>query len=337
MKPKLRVAMAGAGFASGLHLAGWKRIVSAEVVAICDPNAEKAAARAREFGVASIFRDAAAMLDEVKPDAIDIVAPMDVHAALCLLAADRSIDILCQKPLAPSLEEARDLARVIDGRVRLMVHENWRFRAQYRHIKRWLDAGYLGTPVSCVMQTRSSGLLQNEHGVRPQFERQPFFAQLERLLIGELLIHHLDVLRWLLGPLRVVATRTGRFCPVVRGEDQAVILLEGQKRWALLDGSLVVPGAPPTPSDRLELIGTRGTALFEGNSVRLRGVQDEYIPLDLAAGYADSYAAAIAHFAACLSSGAAFETDVPDNLHTLALVEDAYGLARPLVSCSVDS
>ena len=58
MKNALRVAVAGAGFAGGLHLAGWKRVPNAEVVAICDPAIEKAEARAREFGVASVFRDA---------------------------------------------------------------------------------------------------------------------------------------------------------------------------------------------------------------------------------------------------------------------------------------
>ncbi len=330
MTPTLRVAMAGAGFASGLHLAGWKRVANAEVVAICDPSQEKAAQRAREFGVDSVFHDAAAMLAEVKPDALDVVAPMHVHVPLCLLAADRGVHILCQKPLAPSLAEAKDLSRAVHGKVRLMVHENWRFRAHYRLLRSWLDAGVLGEPVSAVMQVHSSGLLENEAGVLPQLVRQPFFAQLERLLIGELLIHHLDVLRWLLGPLRVAAVRTGRLCAQVKGEDHAVILLEGRGRWALLDGNLATAGAPPTPSDRLELVGTKGTALFENTTLRLHGEREETVEFDLAAGYGDSYGAAIAHFASALASGAAFETDVDENLHTLALVEDAYTTARPL-------
>lgn len=330
MKSKLRVAMAGAGFASGLHLAGWKRVANAEVVAICDPSEEKAAARANEFGIGAVFQDAATMLTDVKPDAIDIAASMHAHVPLCLLAADKGVHILCQKPLAPSYAEARELARAIHGRVRLMVHENWRFRPQYRHVKSWLDAGALGTPVSCVMQAHGSGLLRNERGEWPQLERQPFFAQLERLLIGEVLVHHLDVLRWLLGPLRVVTTRTGQLCPAVRGEDHAVILLEGGNCWALLDGNYVVPGAPPTMADRLELIGSKGSALFAGNLLRLQGEREELITLDLVTGYGDSYAAAIAHFAAAFLSGAAFETDAQDNLHTLALVEHAYALARPL-------
>ena len=68
----------------------------------------------------------------------------------------------------------------------------------------------------------------------------------------------------------------------------------------MLEGNLAAPGALPTLSDRLELIGTKGSALFEANTVRLNGRREESIELDLAAGYGDSYAAAIAHFAAAL-------------------------------------
>jgi len=198
MKPKLRVAVAGAGFASGLHLSGWKRLQNAEVVAICDPSEDKARARAQEFGVREVFSDCETMLATVAPDAIDIVAPMAAHVPLCHLAAQRGVHILCQKPLAPSAAEAVALARALEGRVRLMVHENWRFRAQYRQVKRWLDAGELGDAVSCSMQVRASGLLANIDGIRPQVMRQPFCATLDRYMIGEVLIHHLDVLRWLL-------------------------------------------------------------------------------------------------------------------------------------------
>jgi D-apiose dehydrogenase len=329
MNRRLRVAMAGAGFASALHLAGWARLRDAEVVAICDPDASRASERAGRFGIPEVYRDAATMLDATKPDALDIAAPLASHVPLCLLAADRGIDVLCQKPLAPSLEAARALARAVDGRIRLMVHENWRFRAEYRQIKQWLDAGHLGEPVSCTLQVRASGLLADGQGVLPQLVRQPFCATLERFLIGEVLIHHLDVLRWLLGPLRVVAARIGRQCPAVRGEDAAAILLEGQGRWACLDGSFVVPGASPTPTDRLELIGARGTAQFDGETVRLAGARQEANRIDTVAGYGDSYAAVIAHFAAALASGGAFETDLQDNLQTLALVEEAYRLALP--------
>ena len=202
MNARLRIAMAGAGFASGLHLAGWKRLDNAEVVAICDPRRGESSGACARVRRRRGVRRRRAMLDAVKPGCDRYRGADGTRTFRCAMSPrNEAFDILCQKPLAPSLDRRASLAHAVDGKVRLMVHENWRFRAQYRHIKRWLDGGKLGAPVSCVMQMRSSGLVENEHGVRPQLVRQPFFAQLERLLIGEVLIHQLDVLRWLLGPL----------------------------------------------------------------------------------------------------------------------------------------
>ncbi len=320
----LRVAVAGAGWVSVHHLAAWRTLPEVDVVAICDPDTARAAARAAEFGIALTFTDAAEMLERTRPDALDIAAPVEAHAGLCRLAAERGVHILCQKPLASTLEEARAIVAAVGGRVRLMVHENWRFRPQYRQIRRWLEDGELGEPVSCAMRVRASGLLPDTQGRLPQLERQPFFAVLERLVIGEVLIHHLDVVRWLMGPLDVVMARAGRLCPAVRGEDHALIVLAGNGRWAVVDGSLVTAGGPGKSADAFELLGTRGTAVLEGTVVRLHGSREECIRLDLDAAYRASYAGAIGHFAEALHSGAQFETGPDDNLQTLVLVEHAY-------------
>ena len=302
----------------------------ADVVAICDPDERKAHARAHEFAIGNVFTDVAHMLDSMRPDALDIVSPMGTHVALCLQAAERGIDVICQKPLAPTLAEAKVLASEVHGRIRLMVHENWRFRAYYRRIKQWLVDELIGETVACTMQVRSSGLVAGEDGRRPQLVRQPFCAELSRFIINETLIHHLDVMRWLAGPLTVAAARIGYGCSAIRGEDRAVILLDGKGCWAMLDGNASVPGLAPTVADRLEITGSRGTIKFEGSEAVLAGTQCVCESFDLAAVYADSYAAALRHFAACLVSQSPFETDVTDNLHTLALVEDAYACARVL-------
>lgn len=320
----MRVAIAGAGFASGLHLAGWSRLPAVEIVAICDPDREKAQARAREFGIRAVFDDARPMLDASEPDALDVAAPLDAHVSLCGLAADRRVHVLCQKPLAPTLREAVELADAVQGRIRLMVHENWRFRAHYRAIKQWLDAGLVGRPVQAAMKVRSSALVADESGRLPLLSRQPSLGRLRRFMIGEVLVHHLDVLRWLLGPLDVVAARTERLCDAIDGESAASIALEGDGVRVTLDGDFSVRGAPPTPVDELEIAGTDGVASFKGTVARVTGAHERSETFDLDAGYADSYAAAIAHFADALTMDRPFETDVRDNLSTLALVEAAY-------------
>lgn len=323
----MRVAIAGAGFASGLHLAGWSRLSDVQIVAICDPDREQARARAREFGIPAVFDDARRMLDASEPDALDVAAPLDAHVPLCRLAADRRVHVLCQKPLAATLREAVELADAVEGRIRLMVHENWRFRAHYRAIRQWLDEGLVGRPVQAAMKVRSSSLVADASGRLPLLARQPSLGRLRRLMIGEVLVHHLDVLRWLLGPLGVVAARTQRRCDAIEGESAASVALEGDGVQVTLDGDFSVRGAPPTPVDELEIAGTNGIMSFNGNIARVTGAHERSQAFDLVAGYADSYAAAIAHFADALATGGPFETDVRDNLATLALVEAAYAKA----------
>ena len=61
----------------------------------------------------------------------------------------------------------------------------------------------------------TSGMLPDADGRRPALERQPFMQHEERLMIAEVLIHHLDVMRFLCGELRVVAARTAHTVPDV--------------------------------------------------------------------------------------------------------------------------
>jgi len=208
------------------------------------------------------------------------------------------------------------------------VHENWRFRPWYRELKRWVAAGDLGRILSARMSETSSGLLPDEAGRRPALERQPFLAGEARLMVAEVLIHQLDMLRWLLGPLRVLAARTAATLPDIRGETLAAILLEtAAGAPVFLGGTMAAPGRPPRGQDDLELIGERASATLVGAELRRLGPQPLATSFDFAAGYQASFDAAIAHFVDGLRSGAAFETDVADNIETLRLVEDAYRAA----------
>lgn len=324
---RLRVALAGAGWVSAHHLAGWRRLSGVEIVAICDPDRARAEAAARQWGISGVYTDPARMLDEAHPDALDIAASVQAHAALCRLAADRGVDVLCQKPLCATLSEARETVHALAGRVRLMVHENWRFRPHYRRIKAWIDEGAVGRPVSCRFVVRASGLLPDASGRIAQLDRQAFFAKLPRLLIGEVLVHHLDVARWLLGSLDLAAARTARTSAAVVGEDSALLLLYGPECWATIDGNLAFPGASSKASDEFELVGRDGVITFAGATAELHGRTSERVTFDPEASYLDSYAGAIAHFVHALRSSTRFEITGEDHLGTLALVEAAYEAA----------
>ncbi|HMR34377.1 MAG TPA: Gfo/Idh/MocA family oxidoreductase [Geminicoccaceae bacterium] len=232
---------------------------------------------------------------------------------------------MCQKPLTPTLGEADALLRAVGGRARLMVHENWRFRPWYREARRWIADGGIGEVQLARMSNLSSSMLPDEQGVRRALARQPFTANEHRLMIAEGLIHHLDVMRYLCGPLRVVAARTHRSLADIRGETFAAVFLETSAgRPVEVTGSNAAPGYPARSGDRLEIVGTRASLTFEDGRLQLLGPERRQALFDVEAGYQHSFDAAIGHFVACLRSGAPFETDAVDNLETLRLVEHAY-------------
>lgn len=326
-EPKpLRVAMAGAGMISWHHLLAWKKLGHrVSLVAVCDPDPVRARKRADEFGIPHTYCDAHALFAEQAIDALDVASPRETHAALVEAAAAHGIPILCQKPLTPTLAEADALVAAVAGKARLMVHENWRFRPWYRLARQWIDAGALGDLLLGRMTLITSGMLADASGQRPAFVRQPFMAGEHRLMVAEVLIHHLDTMRYLCGPLRVVAARTLHSLQVAKGETFASILLETAAGRAVeVTGTMAAPGFPPRASDRLELIGSKASLVFDDFQLRLLGDAPRHAPFDGSEGYQASFDAVIAHFVDCLRTGAEFETHPGDNLETMRLVEHAY-------------
>jgi len=338
MKPKpLKVALAGAGMISWYHLVGWRNLGErVRLVAVCDPDADKGARRAAEFSIPHVYRDADPMFAAETIDALDVISPRRTHAGWVDAAAARGIDVLCQKPLTPTLAESEALVRRVDGKSRLMAHENWRFRPWYRELKQWIVAGELGDLVLARMATFTSGLLPDASGRRPLLEREPYTQHEERLMIAEVLIHHLDVMRFLCGELRVVAARGARTVSDVVGETVAAIFLETASGAPIeVTGTMAAGGYPSRPPDHLEVIGTRASATFADSELRLHGANPRSQRYDSDAGYQASFDGVIAHFVDCLETGTPFETGPIDNLETLRLVEHAYwaaGLQRPRAS-----
>ncbi|HEY3178948.1 MAG TPA: Gfo/Idh/MocA family oxidoreductase [Casimicrobiaceae bacterium] len=320
--------MIGAGWVTQHHLISWNgERPRAKVVAIADPIVSRAQERAREFDIAQTFSDTATLLANADVDALDVATPRGAHAEPVLLAAERGIPVLCQKPIAPTLAQAETLVAQVGQRTRLMIHENWRFRRYYREARRWLDDGVAGDIKQARMTLLSSGLVPDVNGKCPALERQPFLRTLDRMLVMEVLIHHLDTLRFLLGPLCVSAAHIGQMSPELIGEDNAMVLLRtSEGAPVLLHGNMAAHGHPPVFVDRMELLGDRGTINLSDGRLTAIGRIPRDVQFDLAACYQASYDAAIGHFVDALLSGAPFETGADDNLETIRLVERIYAL-----------
>lgn len=318
--------MIGAGMISAYHLRAWSKLDGARVIAIVDPHEGRCTARAREFGIPSHYRSVEAMLERERVDAVDIASPRETHGPVLRYAVERGLAALCQKPLVPSFDEAEALMSQLPPGARVMVNQNFRFRPYYRQMVAWIREGRLGAISGLTVNTRSSGLLRDAHGRYPYIERQPFVRREQRLMIEEVLIHRLDVARWLCGPLEVVAAQTCHNHPELVGESEAGILLASRDTGApvVVDGNFASHGYPELSHDRVEIAGERGRVLLERDVLRLFGERPEEQVFVHAEAYQQSFDATIAHFVACLHNGEAFLTPPEDNLETLRLVEDAY-------------
>lgn len=324
-----RIGLAGAGWVTEHHLDAYETLKDrARVAAVADPDRAATEARAERYGIPAVYESVAAMLDEAELDAVDVAAPREHHASICRAAADRGLAILCQKPLAPTLEEARELVADVGERVPFMVHENWRFRPHYRQTAEWIREGRIGEVRSVVLMALTSGLVPDADGRLPALVRQPMMAGLARMLLMEVMIHHVDTLRFLLGPLTLRGAKLGKTRAELVGEDRAMLFLVGEGGAAVsLVGDFVAHGYPSQQLDRLQILGSEGSIFLDGDQLRLVGRDGEdavRLTLDLAANYKASYRGAISHFLDRLDDDGPFETAPADNLRTLEIVEEAY-------------
>lgn len=323
----LQAALIGAGMISLYHLRAWQA-AGVPVVAVCDLDRSKAQARAKEFGIPRVYDNPRAMFADGGFALVDIAASVAGHAPLTRMAADHGVHVMLQKPMTETVAQAEALVGDVGERVRFMVHENYRFRAHYMTVRQWIEEGRIGRPRHAAIAVRGSGLCSRDGAEPFLVERQPYLKGFRRNLVFETMIHHLDVLRLLVGPLTVVAAGLNRLADGLPGEDTAVVLLSGPDGLiATADGCICAPGYPPLHGDRLEIVGTRATVVMDYDRVFLVGQEDAAVEVDLLGRYQECFDHAVGDFVRGVRDGSTFETDRLDNLETLRLMESVYDAA----------
>ncbi|MDR8389698.1 Gfo/Idh/MocA family oxidoreductase [Aliifodinibius sp. S!AR15-10] len=213
----------GAGYFSQYHYEAWDRIDNVKIEAICDLDKDKAECVAEEWDIPNVYEDAREMLEKEKPDFVDIITPPSNHFELIKLAADLDSAIICQKPLAPTYEEALSIVEYTRKReVRFMVHENWRFQPWYRKIKAMVDLGEIGDQLHFLNFRMRTG---DGWTADAYMDRQPYFRNMPRLLIYETGIHFIDTYRYLAGEVSSVYARLKKFNKEIKGEDAGIVHL----------------------------------------------------------------------------------------------------------------
>lgn len=313
----LRGAVIGCGFFAQFHLEAWRRIDGVEIVAACDPNIERARAAA-----ARAYQSWDEMLAVEALDFVDIATRPDTHLPLVEQAAAAGLAIICQKPMAPTLEEAKRMAEVArQAGVRLMIHENWRWQPWYRVVRERLAEGDIGQPVTYRFRIRR----RDGHGHAP-YSSQPYFRDMPRLLIFETLVHPIDTARFLFGEIQSITAITRRLNLVVKGEDFAQLLTAHTSGLGgIIDGHRFLDLASDSPPlGDAEVEGEFGVLSVTASGDVLRN-QKVIWRNEVHQGYrGDSVHATQQHFIDCLRARQPFETGASEYLKTYAAVEAAY-------------
>ncbi|HEV7214591.1 MAG TPA: Gfo/Idh/MocA family oxidoreductase [Chloroflexota bacterium] len=328
---RLRVGLIGCGFISARHGPAWLASPDAELVAVCDQELPKAERRAAEWGVSGIYADAEQMLDRERLDAVDIATRPGTHTLLVGMAAARGVQILCQKPLAPTLEEAAAMVATCDqAGVRFMVNEMWRYLPPMAAMGRLIRAGALG-PVHYLRFVWGRQALRTPHQV---FSDQPYFAAMPKLIVYEAMIHTIDAARSLAGDIETVYARLARVSSGIRGEDMALVVL-GHAGGATSshDASWVTPGgAPGEAAYAWRVEGGDATLDYSSGTGELRLIDAkearvlEHYP-DWATPHQQAFTACIGHFAHAVRCDEPFWSPARDNLRTLAAALASYDSA----------
>lgn len=328
----LRGVAVGAGYFSNFQYEAWNRIPEVQITALCNRNQERAKETAQRHQIPTtyLWENFDVMLEREKPNFIDIITPPETHLELVRTAASKGIDIICQKPLAPGMEECKTIVQVArDAGVRLIVHENWRWQPWYREIKRQLDSGAIGKLFSISIRMRMGDGWQSD----AYLARQPFFRNYPRLLIYETGVHFLDVFRFLGGEIDTIYARLQKRNPDIAGEDAGQIIA-GFKHG----GSAILDASRYNEFDTEDPRYTFGTTRIDGSKGQIELDTEGNLTLKLLGeasrkihyahsrrGFAgDCVYAFQRQFTDRMLDGGAFENTGDDYLKTVRLVEACY-------------
>jgi predicted dehydrogenase len=282
-----------------------------------------------------LYADYREMFDKEQPDFVDVITPPPSHAAICAEAAQRGIHIICQKALAPTFEEAKQIvSNAARAGVRFMVHENFRFQPWHRQIKRLLDAGDVGDRLFSLAFRSRMGDGWGENAYIP---RQPYFREYSRLLVFENGVHFIDTYRFLAGEISRVTAWHRRLNPVIKGEDCALVVFEFADgvigEWDANRYNETTARNPRYTFGEFLIDGSAGSIRLAADSrltLQRLGEKEIEIPYSRADVNfcGDGVYFAQRHFIDRLLDGQPFETSGEEYLKTLAVQEAVYQSAE---------
>ncbi|HYC24162.1 MAG TPA: Gfo/Idh/MocA family oxidoreductase [Candidatus Bathyarchaeia archaeon] len=205
MSSKIPIGIIGTGFAVRVQIPGFLESGDFDVVAVVSGKEKRAREVAERFGIRHALTDYRAMLALPDVEAVSVVSSPDLHLPMVLDALAAGKHVLCEKPLARDLAEARAMAQAAETaraarRVAMIDHE-FRWQPARARMKELVDEGFLGTPYT-LSAVSYVGLFADPE--RPTYswwqERERGAGWLRNS--GS---HVIDALRWWFGEIEAVA------------------------------------------------------------------------------------------------------------------------------------
>jgi len=261
---RVKIGIIGSQFIAAVHAESFSKARNCEVIAVASPNQERVEKFAQTHGIPRSFMNYREMLGLAEIDVVSLALPNDLHLQATLSAAAAGKHVICEKPIARTLDEADEMiAACKTAGVQLFYGEELCFAPKYVRAKQLADDGALGDVFLVKQSEEHSG------------PHSPWFWDVERSGGGALMdmgCHGIAFARWVMGnrPIERVSATMGTFVhgDKTRGEDHVLCVLtfEGGA-IAIIEDSWAKGGGM---DDQAAIYGTLGHTradLIRGNSL----------------------------------------------------------------------
>jgi len=245
----IRVGLIGAGVMGAEHVRVLSTAVSGvEVTAVSDPDADRLAKTVAACPTARPFADPLDLIRDKSVDAVLVASPDQTHGALVLACVAIEKPVLCEKPLAASIDECLKVIAREQALERRLVTVGYmrRFDPGYVEMKRRLDEGELGAALvmHCI----------HRNATAPPFMTAP-------MLILNSAVHEIDIARFVLGrEVERVTVVTPRKTSLAAIQDPQIVFLEMEDR-VVVEAEIFV-NAQYGYDVRAELVCEKGTIML---------------------------------------------------------------------------
>lgn len=250
---RLNVGVIGCGpVAQKGHLPGLVRSKSAQVQAIADIDKKVLEKTARKFRVPYTFTDYQEMLRSQKLDLVHICVPNHLHAKVAIDVMKQGVNLLVEKPLAPTIHEAEEMVKTAEHEsVKLCEAKQWRYIPPLREAYSLLVNGRLGRLIRATAQWHSDIPLSWSHA--------NWYYDTSKSgggIVSDIGIHMIDLLLLFGGPVKRISAAGGDFLGTMGFDTSVQALLEFEKGGTgILDISWLGPYA-----NTLDIMATGGLA-----------------------------------------------------------------------------